>query len=391
MEKYLVFAYGSNMNFEYLVNYFNTQGKKFSLKKIGIGELKGYKLSWSVYSKTWNCGVLNVINSNDDSVWGVIYEVDENTLYLLDKKEGCPKKYVRELLPVYVSNEEVLAYVYKANPSHTTANFWPNLDYKKIVLEGAIANSLPQDYVQKLEKNVPVCHVKDKSNSGHKIAIYSGSGVGGQTLQTWCMLFEKYNIGTLEILYSHQFTLNRLRNYDLIILPGGSGKSICHGLGDIGKENIREYVKSGGNLLGVCAGAFAISAQYQVYIGLAPLKFNKSYSYKNDFLVNVLILEAGSKFVRVKPHQLVPVVYHNGPLFYHDEVFYYKDVSDFQVLAVFDENIPFEEIKDIAGKPAIWMNKYGRGNVFGVSPHFERTPGQEYVIVNLISEILNLK
>ena len=44
------------------------------------------------------------------------------------------------------------------------------------------------------------------------------------------------------MLGSHLFTCERLSDYDLIIIPGGGGKKICNGLGESGKDSVRNYL-----------------------------------------------------------------------------------------------------------------------------------------------------
>ncbi|MCS6796344.1 MAG: hypothetical protein NZ516_10330 [Raineya sp.] len=41
--------------------------------------------------------------------------------------------------------------------------------------------------------------------------------------------------------------------------------------------------------------------------------------------------------------------------------------------------------------PMAWINRYGKGWVAGISPHFERTEGAEKYIANFINSLLFLK
>jgi len=45
--------------------------------------------------------------------------------------------------------------------------------------------------------------------------------------------------------------------------------------------------------------------------------------------------------------------------------------------------------KIMKGSPAAWMNRYGNGRVYAVSPHIERTEGKEHLMANFIKSIIS--
>ncbi|MDD3858938.1 MAG: BPL-N domain-containing protein [Bacteroidales bacterium] len=386
--KVLLFAYGSNMNLRDLNLYFKKNNVKANISIVGVACLKNYKLSWSKFSKTRDCGTLNIESSENSEVWGIVIQVDKYTLQLFDKKEGHPKHYQRIKVSVVTNENSILeTHTYTSHPAHITANFWPTEDYLNTVISGAIEHKLPTDYIKTLQENVPV--FKTISNqSKHKVAIYSGLGVGPQTLYTWQQLFKNYDIASLDILYSHQFTKENIEKYHLIILPGGGGLRICWGLGDIGKENIRNYLRNGGKLLGVCAGAYAISAQRKDYLGVSPVKI---VDFKNccrgEALLDIRITIEGSSYFKTEPNSILSIIYHNGPVVYHVDIL---ETKNLEVLATFKQELTHVNgtAGDMINTPAIWMNDYAKGKVIGISPHIERTINNDHYIAAIINKLL---
>ena len=392
MKKQMIFAYGSNLNCKDLQEYCTRKGLgPTNMKKICNATLAGYTLAWSFYSQNRGCGVLNIEEKECAKVLGAVLEVDANTLSILDGKEGHPNHYQR--IPVNVLSDEgitIKAFAYKASPTFITTAFYPSKEYLEIVANGMRENGLDENYIEDFFRATPCQHVPNVSDQARKIAIYSGKGVGKKTLKTWCNLFENHEIGNLTILYSHRFTREELGGFDLVILPGGSGQGICAGLGDMGKENLRQYLKSGGNLLGVCAGAFAISSHKQEYLGVSPVLIQDILHWKRgEKELSICFTSKGKEICGITNETtLISAIYHNGPVIKSIEP---NGASNLRVLAKFHEELvhPEGEVGVMVGSPAIWSNSYGKGMVVGVSPHFERTEGKEHIVARLIGAIIN--
>lgn len=181
---------------------------------------------------------------------------------------------------------------------------------------------------------------------------------------------------------------DELKKYDLIILPGGSGVGICAGLGDIGKENLRSYINSGGKLLGVCAGAYAITAEKQEYLAVSPLNIlDLAHWKRGEAVIPLEITENGSAFFSIK-QKSAPIIFHNGPIVVERHL---KNCTNFNVIARFKDEIvhPEGEKGLMKNSPAAWANNYGKGLVVGISPHIERTEGYEYLMADCIIQMFS--
>jgi len=392
-KRYYIFAYGSNLNSADFMRYCKEKGiEPFYPEKVCNAHAKTYHISWSVYSKSRNGGALNIQLKTKDmypDVWGTVFSLTDEQLAVFDRKEGHPKHYQRVPFVVLDPTEnEMYVETYIAPPCRETAWFFPRKQYKDIVVEGLKEQNIPSDYIKDFSARSPIIDFEHFTGQNkHRTVIYSGYGVGGKTLCYWQDLYAAHDLGTLEILYSHLFSLEKLREYDLLIIPGGDSKNICAGLGDREKNDIRKYLLEGGKLLGVCAGAYAVSHELRRYIGLSPVKIvDYEHAHRGEALLKLSFNEEGQKWFGVVDDQPVPIIYHNGPVPYEVPL---ENCSEFQVMATFEEEICLPEGKPntMIHQPAAWKNRYGKGQVFAICSHIERTEGKQFLMANFIENI----
>lgn len=138
---WLYFAYGSNMETSRL------QKRVPSAKPIGQAKLQGYRLVCNKKSKD-SSGKANLVDSPRDTVWGVLYKIDEAELDKLDRIESG---YARTLVKVATDRgTSVNAYVYVS--SQLTRDARPYKWYKKLVIDGAQQHDLPECYLKYLKQ-----------------------------------------------------------------------------------------------------------------------------------------------------------------------------------------------------------------------------------------------
>lgn len=387
--KTLIFAYGSNMNAQHLQEFAKSKyNYSFNWQKVCNARLPNYTIAWNRFSNRWGGGVANIAEKENEEVWGVILSVSEKDLAILDQKESYPNVYQRYKVEVFAENgEKYEVETYKAPADERTLYFLPTYEYLKTIIEGAEINNLPEAYLQKM-KETPVCKI-EKDSTLPNIAIYGGRGVVINTQKHWNKLFENFEIGNLYVLYSHEFNYENFSKFDLIILPGGSGQKICGGIGDRGKIELRDYIKNGGKILGVCAGAYALTQQLQDYIWLSPLKIQDfPFTKRGEAIIPVEFSETGIKMFEAE-NPVAEVIFHNGPIVNEYPL---KQASNLQYLGYFRREIVQQGGKEglMLNSPMAWINQYGKGWVLGISPHFERTEGLEKYIANLIGNLLKM-
>lgn len=141
----LYFAYGSNMKHSQMRDRCG-EGWRF-LKR---AYLPGYKLVFDGYSEKWKGAVANVVRSEGEMVWGGLFEVTEECIRELDKREGHPEYYKRQELQVFDDDGNChTAYVYLREPQKQGK---PSQGYLDTLLQGAKDCGLPCEYVERLSR-----------------------------------------------------------------------------------------------------------------------------------------------------------------------------------------------------------------------------------------------
>ena len=69
---------------------------------LAIGKLINYKPRFSRYSMNNKGGVLDIVKEENSSVYGIIYGIKEQYLYLIDEAEGAPNFYQRIIVNVKI-------------------------------------------------------------------------------------------------------------------------------------------------------------------------------------------------------------------------------------------------------------------------------------------------
>jgi len=146
----LYFAYGSNMSLEQMNERITEKGGEFRV--LGRAVLRDYELRFNkASSRDASSGFANVVEKPGSVVEGILYEVDEKGMSLLDAFEGVSGwHYQRKFLPVETpEGSKVEACVYVACPDSVREGLKPARGYLKLLLEGRAF--LSQEYVRWLE------------------------------------------------------------------------------------------------------------------------------------------------------------------------------------------------------------------------------------------------
>ncbi len=73
---------------------------------LAIGKLINYKPRFSHYSEKNKGGVLDIVKEENSCVYGIIYGIKTQYLYLIDKAEGVPNSYHR--IPLNVKIDQII-------------------------------------------------------------------------------------------------------------------------------------------------------------------------------------------------------------------------------------------------------------------------------------------
>ena len=150
----LYFAYGSNMDWRQM------RKRCPSAQFLSVALLRDHRLAFTRFSRSRECGVADAVAEEGAEVWGVVYQIAETEIGILDKCEGFQpgrergeNDYVREERRVYRDGDEkqpLLVHIYfaKRQPDPPL----PDKEYKTLVLKGAEYWHLPPTYVDELRR-----------------------------------------------------------------------------------------------------------------------------------------------------------------------------------------------------------------------------------------------
>lgn len=118
-----------------------------------VGQPRDPCLMFNRRSIRTGTGVADVVPAAGESVWGVLYEVDDAELALLDRKEGYDWAYVREPLAAELagdgSRQRAVTYTVR-DKEPVEVN--PSNDYLEGIISAAIERGLPSGYVDSLKR-----------------------------------------------------------------------------------------------------------------------------------------------------------------------------------------------------------------------------------------------
>lgn len=139
------FAYGSNMNLEHMRRLCGWHCQllcRASLPDFEIGlDTRGYA---------------NIRKQANNTVWGVLYEINTDGLNILDKFEGYPTVFGREEVMVFDENQVMYKAQVYIEPATEFGGKKAREEYFKRVISAAWESKLPEAWIKKLEELLAV-------------------------------------------------------------------------------------------------------------------------------------------------------------------------------------------------------------------------------------------
>ena len=132
METKIYAAYGSNMHLEQM------KRRCAKAKVIGKGELLGYKLTF----RGGRAGVANVERSNRKHVPIVLWSITKECELALDRYEGYPTLYTKEVVTIATVDGDQTAMLYVMAKQYEDMPAMPNEHYFEIIRQGYHDNEI---------------------------------------------------------------------------------------------------------------------------------------------------------------------------------------------------------------------------------------------------------
>ncbi|MEM1583730.1 MAG: gamma-glutamylcyclotransferase family protein [Nitrososphaerota archaeon] len=132
---------------------------KSLLKKV-IGEvdepkkavLRGYRLVFDVFSPSWRGGVANIVEDENNLVYGAVYKINVGQLERLDEAVGVPRIFFRRKVVVEVEGIGSVESVTYLSTSGRGRWVKPSEQYVSVLLKGLKQLRYDDDIIQKIKR-----------------------------------------------------------------------------------------------------------------------------------------------------------------------------------------------------------------------------------------------
>lgn len=226
------------------------------------------------------------------------------------------------------------------------------------------------------------------------IGLFDGAGTSRAGIKNIVEIMRSQKNTELYRLCHLDFNDETLKQFDVAIFPGGSGSKQGKQIGTNGREVIREFIKRGNGVVGICAGAYLCSSHYSWSLGVVDSKVLtgvtkleggeiKQMWYRGKAAtVKMEITKAGQDVFKDIPVN-VEVRYQNGPII---SPRFNPNLSDYKVLAFFrsENGLYPQQVGTMTNTPAIVSSNFGKGRVLSISPHPEATKTLKGMIVQAV-------
>ena len=206
-----------------------------------------------------------------------------------------------------------------------------------------------------------------------KVAVYDDKGATGKGIPSVEAILGQTADIKVTRLKGADIANGGLQGYDLVMFTGGSGSAEAAGLGEKGREEVRDFVRHGGGYVGICAGAYLACTGFEWGVGVLNAKTVSSKWRRGQGEVKIDGQAFGEKLADRG------IRYANGPIIKADVR---KDLPEFEVLVTFRSELALNDtpVGVMVNAPAMVRSSYGLGRVFTSSPHPEQTTGLEPLV-----------
>jgi len=215
-----------------------------------------------------------------------------------------------------------------------------------------------------------------RSKGEVRVALYDAGGASSGAVGRVERTLEGLEGARVERVGPPEILAGALGQFDVVVLPGGSGKGQAEAITPEGREAICRFVADGGGYVGICAGAYLATAGYRWSLRILDAKaIDTAHWRRGTGTVKIELTPDGRRILGERTGQF-GIWYANGPVLAPAGR---DDVPDYVALALFRSEISKNGAPKgvMLGTPAMACGVFGRGRVFVSSAHPERTEGLE--------------
>lgn len=124
-------------------------------KPVGKAYLPDHTVQFCRWSSQWRCGLASVSPSPGEKVWGMVFDITDEDLKLMDEFEGdVPEGTFRHVQVTVIGDgdEKMMVTTYVANP---IGKFKPKEHYLDWAIKGLKHWKLPDDYIELWKTYLP--------------------------------------------------------------------------------------------------------------------------------------------------------------------------------------------------------------------------------------------
>ncbi len=221
-----------------------------------------------------------------------------------------------------------------------------------------------------------------------KIAIFNDDGVGTGDPAKFEACIKDTNLYKYTEVSGADIRAGILNNFDMILVPGGSGSGQSASLQDVGLDSVRSFVYRGGGYYGTCGGAYLASAAYSWSLKILNAKaVDGAHWARGHGPVVLNFTKEGKDFYKLA-QDTITIIYWQGPLMAPgavDTLPPYVKLATFATEIAENGAIPGAMI----GSTAFAQSCFGKGRVIIHSPHPEMTTGLDYMVRTAVNYAAN--
>lgn len=160
----------------------------------------------------------------------------------------------------------------------------------------------------------------------------------------------------------------KLDEFDVLLVPGGSGSKQAAAMEEEGREQVRRFVRSGGGYMGICAGGYLATCGYDWSLAILDAKtIDRNHWARGKGNVQIQLTPPARDLLKAADPK-IDIFYANGPILARGER---DDLPDFETLAEYRTEVKKEGVPGgvMPNTPAAVRGTYGHGRVIVFSCH----------------------
>ncbi|MDO5308963.1 MAG: BPL-N domain-containing protein [Planctomycetia bacterium] len=216
-----------------------------------------------------------------------------------------------------------------------------------------------------------------------RVAVFEGSGASAVCMWASYEILNEADGYQATLVSPEQIRGGALKDYDVVIFPGGTASGERNALGPEGWVELRQFISNGGGYLGVCAGAYMALVDSSRSEGrLINAELKEGAWERGDAVLEIELTDEGRQALGDVAGRF-KIAYENGPIIQPAN---YSELTAFTTLAYFRTEIAKNNapVGAQVDSPAIAYGAYGKGRVVISSPHPELTPSLKWMTPKLV-------